>query len=80
MDKAIGRIKKRYFRETIAHLEGQITHHGDCYLYNADAECCNGGLHHDLYPLSDMEIAELYPAFFAEIAPKCKVEVFAYDP
>lgn len=39
-------IKRRYFREVIAHPEGAVTHHGDCHIYRI--QICTCGLLHDL--------------------------------
>lgn len=40
-------IKDRFFRKTIAHPEGGIFHHGDCYIFDVDIEICTCGLIHD---------------------------------
>ena len=43
-----------YFRKTIAHPEGQITHYGDCAIYSL-AKVCDCGLIRTLLPMDDAE-------------------------
>ena len=62
-----GKIIERYKREVISHPKGAVVHHGDCGLYDADLEICTCGLHHDLIPLKEKEIKEIYPKFYEEL-------------
>lgn len=61
--KAVERLKARYFRPTMAHPEGAYGHHGDCEVHSSDV--CTCALLHDLLPLAPGTQA-LYPAFRAE--------------
>ena len=71
MDRIL-ELKRRYFRQVIAHPDGAIVHHGDCEIYAIDQDGrrlgCNCGLHHDLQHFSEEEIHEHYPAYYDELA------------
>lgn len=56
------RVKKRYFRKVMAHPDGAIVHHGDCYYW--DRHICTCGLLHDLMPMSEPE--KIYSKFWEE--------------
>lgn len=55
------RIEVRYKREVIAHPEGAVVHHGDCYIYRIGI--CNCGLIHDLLPIGPEKAKEIYYKF-----------------
>ena len=59
------KIGERYFRRVIAHPQGAIVHHGDCFIYS-ETHLCTCGLHHDLIILPDNIIEEIYPEFWHE--------------
>jgi len=55
---------KRYFRKTIAHPEGTITHDGDCMFWSIGV--CTCGLLHLLRPLESPQ--KYYKDFSAEVS------------
>ena len=67
------RIIQRYKRAVMAHPEGAVVHHGDCSIYATEIQICTCGLHHDLMPLSEEDINELYPKFYEEFEGMNKV-------
>lgn len=68
------RIIKRYKREVMAHPDGAIVHHGDCDIYH-DVGICTCGLHHDLLPMDEDDIKELYPKLYEEMANTTITEI-----
>lgn len=57
-------IKKRYFRQTIAHPDGEITHDGDCDVY--PNEICTCGLLHTFRRFPG-EVQNIFPRYKAQL-------------
>jgi hypothetical protein len=66
MENAETRLVQRYFRKTVAHPEGAVSHHGDCDFFSISV--CTCGLLHDLTPMTPDQIEEHYPRFDEERA------------
>lgn len=59
------RIRQRYFRQTIAHPDGSVCHHGDCYIFSR-VPVCTCGLLHDLMPVANP--SEIYSKYEEDLA------------